>query len=133
MDKLSIEDVNDSATEAYYDAKEAEKPYAVNYWGSHPDAGNDDCNSGFDYATREEAEAAYANDDPRYENGRPVTDWVYVEIDGPDVNKCRKNPNYDEARARREAEAEERAWRREMAMEAGMAFGCDGYNDMMGY
>lgn len=25
------------------------------------------------------------------------------------------------------------AWRQEIAMEAGMAFGCDGYNDAMGY
>ena len=24
-------------------------------------------------------------------------------------------------------------WQREQAMQAGMAFGCDGYNDMMGY
>jgi len=24
-------------------------------------------------------------------------------------------------------------WKREQAMEAGMAFGCDGYNDVMGY
>ena len=24
-------------------------------------------------------------------------------------------------------------WRREIAMEAGMAFGCDAYNDIMGY
>ena len=37
-----------------------------------------------------------------------------------------------------EAEAEEErrddaAWRQEIAMEAGMAFGCQGYNDAMGY
>lgn len=133
MDKLSIEDVNDSATEAYHEAKEAEKPYTVNYWGSHPDEENDDCWTGEDYATREEAEAAYADDNPTYTNGRSIGGWAYVEMDGPDVHKVRKNPAYNEARARREAEAEDRAWRREMAMEAGMAFGCDGYNDAMGY
>jgi hypothetical protein len=36
----------------------------------------------------------------------------------------------DEARER---EADNRAWQREMAMEAGMLHGVDAYNEMMGY
>lgn len=33
----------------------------------------------------------------------------------------------------REREADNRAWQRELAMEAGMLHGVDAYNDMMGY
>src|SRR5262245_39391157 len=39
----------------------AEHPYSVLLWGSDPDAGNDDCNTGVDFATREEALAAFEN------------------------------------------------------------------------
>jgi len=33
--------------------------YAVNYWGSHPDLGNDDCWTGLDFATEAAAEEAF--------------------------------------------------------------------------
>jgi len=107
-----------------------DKPYAVNYWGSHPEAGNDDCWTGEDFATLAEAEAAFAKTvtDPYCD-----TDTAYIEMVGPGVDKIRKNPDYNEARAKAEAEADAKAWQREIAMEAGMAFGCDGYNDAMGY
>lgn len=106
--------------------------YSVNYWGSHPDSGNDDCWTGYNFTTREEAEAAYAKP-PTYGDGSPVTNTAYIEMDGPGVHKTRKNPDFDGVRAAREAEAAERAWKQEIAMQAGMSFGCDGYNDVMGY
>jgi hypothetical protein len=33
----------------------------------------------------------------------------------------------------REREADNRAWRQEIAREAGMLHGCDGFNEVMGY
>lgn len=51
---------------------------------------------------------------------------AYIELDGPGVNRVRKNPGY-----RPESDTDD--WQREQAMQAGMAFGCQGYNDMMSY
>jgi hypothetical protein len=42
--------------------------FSVNEWGSHPDAGNDDCNTGSDFATEAEARVAFAQPVGR-ENG----------------------------------------------------------------
>ncbi len=108
----------------------SEKPYEVNEWGSHPDEGNDDCYTGTDYATLEEArEALQAElDDPR-----PCLTNAYFELGGPDVYEIHANPSFDgEARDREEARFN-REWRREIAMEAGMAHGVSAYNDHMGW
>jgi hypothetical protein len=48
--------------------------------------------------------------------------------DSQSVATALKKPK--KSRVRREVDDE---WRREQAMQAGMAFGCDGYNDEMGY
>jgi len=96
--------------------------YSVNQWGSHPDAGNDDCFTGEDFLTREEAEAAF---------DKEVHDCyvMYIELDGPDVHEVRRNPHY----SRRQIALDEAAERSERAMQAGMAFGCQGYNEAMGW
>jgi len=111
--------------------------YAINLWGSHPDDENDDCWTGVDVETREQAEAIFHAADPveaiaklpgvhanfySYHYG----DTTHVELDGPDVNKVRQV-----RKARKRADSGE--WQRERAMQAGMAFGCDGYNDEMGW
>jgi len=101
--------------------------YAVNEWGSHPDADADDCWRGTDYATATEATAAYyalAPSDP---------DTAYVELTGPDFRQVRPVPTYDPVAADERRRADDRAWRLERANEAGMAFGCQGFNDVMGY
>lgn len=98
--------------------------YAVNEWGSHPDADNDDCWTGRDFGTLEEAQAAFA-EPPR------DASTAFVELDGPDVSEVREIPGVAE-RERREAE-DDRAWAREIAVEAGMLHGTDAYNDAMGY
>jgi len=95
-------------------------PYAVNHWGSHPDAGNDDCYSGSNYVTIQDAMVAFMAEC----NDRNV---AYIQLDGPGYNGERKNPNYSPT------PDDDSEWRSEMAMQAGMAFGCDGYNDIMGY
>lgn len=111
--------------------------YSVTYWGSHPYADNDDCETGFDFATLAEAEAQYQDNDPRYQRSGRAIDWTFVMLDGPGVNQVRSHPMYDEAEDRcrraREIQAEREAERREAAIQAGMAFGCEGYNDEMGW
>ena len=96
-------------------------PYSVNHWGSHPDKGNDDCWTGDDFATFELALADYNVDPDCY--------TAYVELDGPEVYMVRANPNYSPKQCRIDSGAE----RSEFAMQQGMAFGCQGYNEAMGW
>ena len=100
--------------------------YAVNFWASHPDADNDDCISGKDFDTLAEALACF-HARPTFSDGRPVTGTAYVEIDGPGVYRVRKNPDC------RPTRQTDREWQDEIAWQAGMAFGCQGYNDARGY
>lgn len=107
----------------------AEHPYSVCLWDADPDSGADACNTGVDFATREEALAAFA--DPwAHVNAayyRPEgTAWL--EVDGPDLHATRKNPAYRPSRDEDDGE-----WRRERAMQAGMGLGVQAYNDEMGY
>lgn len=113
------------------------KPYSVTTWGSHPDAGNDDCWQGGDFASESEARIDFnlAILGDGYGVDREST--AYIMLDGPDLREIvafgpYHTPAAQAARARRER-AEREADRRERAMEAGMAFGCDGYNDAMGW
>lgn len=118
------------------------KPYAVNLWGSHPDAGNDDCWTGDSFATRDEALAAYREVIMFPDHSElalacgPLGAWEYVEIDGPDCHEVTQNPDRPSClRYRREQEREkarfDREWQRERAMEAGMLHGIDAYNEEM--
>lgn len=117
----------------------AELPYSVTLWGSNPDetdTDNDDCWTGDDYATREEALAAYREvvmfpDCPFGRVGN--ADFEFVMLDGPDVHDVTANCDQpSQARRRRDLAQSDREWQRERAMQAGMAFGCDGYNDERG-
>jgi hypothetical protein len=100
--------------------------YSVTLWGSDPEFENDDCWTGEDFATLAEAEAAFTDPDSAFPSYRGDRDVVFIELDGPYAHKSRrlrpdrKSPTRDD-------------WKREAAMQAGMAFGCDGYNDEMGY
>lgn len=99
--------------------------YTVNLWGSKPGA-NDDCHTGDDFDTREEALAIYLTPAAHF---RPVdvasTGWV--EIDGPGIHDERCiNP-------RRKVRDALEDWRREIAMQAGMGLGIEAYNDEMGF
>lgn len=117
--------------------------YSVSYWGSHPDHDNDDCWTGADFETFEEALAAFqANPStviPRSLNHLSLDlEAAFVQIDGDDpileerlsklgLGLVRANPLY----SKRHAKGDD--WDRERAMQAGMAFGCQGYNEAMGY
>lgn len=102
------------------------KPYSVLEWASHPDAGNDDCITGDDYDTREEALAAF---------NAATADYsiAYFQADGPDLHEIRPNPAYNAKQVARDNRDDDSEWRREIAMQAGMAGGCDAYNEAMGY
>lgn len=101
--------------------------YSVTFWGSDPDLQNDDCWYGCDFSSRAEAEQAYAAPVANIRNC-PARDVAFIEIDGPDIHAKRANPSFKPAKRSSRDE-----WASERAMQAGMAFGCDGYNDEMGY
>jgi len=106
-------------------------PYSVNWWGSHPDADNDDCWTGEDYATLAEAREAFASvPGNRYSPSHTV---AFVELDGPDVYEVRPNPAFDRARCEREDRADDQMWKNEIATQAGMGLGVEAYNDYMGW
>jgi len=95
------------------------KKYSVNFWGSHPDEENDDCWDASDFESKEEALLCFEHD--------ARESVAYIEIDGPDIHDVRKNSAYNPS------EDNDDDWKQERAMQAGMAFGCAGYNDAMGY
>jgi hypothetical protein len=113
-------------------------PYSVTLWGSNPDeTENDDCWTGDDYATREEAVATYREvvmfpDDSQLARVCGRGGWEYVLIDGPDLHEVTANPDQAACRrARRELARSDAEWRRERATEAGMLGGVEAYNDEM--
>jgi len=118
-----------------------DKPYSVTLWGSNPDeTDNDDCWTGDDYATREEATAAYRevvmfpDHSSLAKACGPRGAWEYVLIDGPQAHEVTQNPDRPSCeRHRRELDRSDGEWRRERAMEAGMLHGVEAYNDEMGY
>lgn len=106
------------------------KPFTVSYWGSDPDAGNDDCWTGLDFATEAEARTAY--DNWREVDPINIPDTTHVELtklldDGTLEILDTKRVAPDRKRVRDDD------WRREIAMEAGMLHGVDAYNDEMGW
>lgn len=106
-----------------------ETKWTVLQWCSHPEAGNDDCLTGDDFNTLEEAKASDLYTKAPY-------CVAYIEIDGPvgsNHYECVKNPHYSARRVRAEEAADRAAERSERAMQAGMMGGCDAYNDEMGY
>ncbi len=96
--------------------------FSVNHWGSHPDKENDDCFTGDDFPSLEAAQAS-----PFYKGAGCSVQ--YIELDGPGIYEVRENPNYSKKQSRLDDSAE----RSEYAMQQGMAFGCQGYNEAMGY
>lgn len=122
-------------------------PYTVLLWSVDPDVDGNDPDMGEDFATREEALACYralvmfpttghAERSPASaemaSNYRGV--WSHVMIDGPDAHEVTAQPDRRALkRYRRELAIDDESARYEHAMQTGMAFGCDGYNDAMGY
>lgn len=103
--------------------------YSVFWWESHPDNENDDCRTGFDFDSLEEAIEKFNSDGDRY--------TAYIEIDGMtdeqhkslNIPRVRKNPKHVKTRDI----DDDSEWRREIANEAGMLHGVEAYNEVMGY
>jgi hypothetical protein len=113
------------------------KAYSVTLWGSHPDLVNDDCWTGDDFDSHEEALVCYRELTKRpwdHPLGKSCGHWEFMMIDGPGVHEIIANPDQKTCqRKRRELAREDREWRREIANEAGMLYGIEAYNDAMGY
>lgn len=111
-------------------SEQASLPYSVNYWGSHPDSDNDDCYTGHDFATKDEALAFFKGEvqDPPNRPGYYIRCVAFVEIDGPNVNEVRANPSFV-----KDTSPDSGSWQREIANEAGMLGGVHAYNDAMGF
>ena len=126
-----------TSTERREFTESLEKLYSVTLWGSNPhETDNDDCWTGDDFATREEALEAYRSlyKWPTEGLAKHCVDWEFAMVDGPDVHDVMPNPDEGaQARRRRENERSNAEWKREAAMQAGMAFGVDGYNDEYGW
>lgn len=115
--------------------EQIDKPYSVNLWGSHPDEDNDDCWTGDDFDTLDDARAAADGWVDHFETpdliarvgaGYYTRSTAFVEIAGPDVHEVRRvgHPKRDDG---------DSDWRREIAMEAGMLHGVEAFNEVMGW
>lgn len=105
-----------------------EKDYTVTLWMTNPDVDdNDDCMSGMDFATVEEARECF-NDVTAHFAFACYAGVPFVMLDGPGAHEVRM-------RSKRALRAEDDGgeWQREIATQAGMEGGCDAYNDAMGY
>lgn len=102
------------------------KDYSVCLFLTHPDNDADDCMTGEDFDTLEEARACIANLEGTF-SAASLAGCPFVELNGPEVYEVTRRPG---VKVSRDNDGE---WQREQAMQAGMAFGCDGYNDAMGY
>jgi len=117
------------------------KPFSVTLWGSNPDeTDNDDCWTGEDFATLEEATRTYREVVMFPDHAKlarvcgPRGAWEYVMIDGPATHELTQNPDRRACEQHRRAlERGTREWQREIAMEAGMLHGIEAYNNEMGY
>jgi hypothetical protein len=107
---------------------EGGKPYTVSLWTDTP-VETDSCMTGEDFATEKEARMCLADLSAHFPQGWDVP---YILLDGPDVHEVTTR-TLALKRVQREREADQRAWQREIANEAGMLGGIHAYNDAMGY
>lgn len=104
-------------------------PYSVLYWGSHPDAENDDCWTGLDFETQEAALAQFQSDANPFtapvEPAFMTLSCAFLEIDGPDVHEVRANPLYNSRATKRERALDDAEWQSEITWQNRMAFGIE--------
>ena len=134
--------------------------WSVNFWGSHPGCGEDDCWTGLDFDTEAEARecfSAYTGNPTalkavreKYvlERGEKHWEWwitdlartsPYVELvgfsrhSGPPTDAHTYPQEVGEVWCYLPSADDNDMCQSEAAMQAGMAFGVDGYNDAMGW
>jgi len=118
--------------------------YSIDYCGSSEPEINDDAYWGDDFPTWESAMVNFCLPVPNKHFQRDYTiahiflarrTWDNCKCleETPTVIADRPNPTFDSKRVEEERRREDNSWRNEQAMQAGMAFGCEGYNEAMGY
>ena len=134
--------------------------WSVNFWGSHPDKGEDNCWTGLDFDTEAEARecfSAYTGNPTalkavreKYvlEHGEKHWEWwitdlarssPYVELvgfsrySGPPTDAHAYPQEVGEVWCYLPSADDNDMCQSETAMQAGMAFGVGGYNDAMGF
>ena len=115
---------------------------SVQLWGSHPDLGSDDLWNSLAMPSLEAARTFCASPTGsadlentahfRIVRGESDDGMACVEIVEDVPHAAYHTPQAQRRRARERAR-EDREWRREIAMQAGMGGGCEAYNDAMGY
>lgn len=109
-------------------------PFVVALWGSKPGT-EDDCWTAADFATLEEARAAFDDvelsefDDLFKASPGTYRSTAWIELDGPGVHEERRNPDF----APTDPGNWEAEWQQERAHQAGMGLGIQAYNDEMGW
>ena len=106
--------------------------HSVSLWCSHPEEGNDDCNTGEEYSTAEEARAVFnilaSGGVPEGWKPRVANDFAYLMLDGSGMHEPEyfKNPHY------KHTPDDFSLDRHEAQMQAAMAHGTQGWNDFEG-
>ena len=103
--------------------------YSVNLWGSDPDLNDDDCWTGEDFSSLDVARNVYTN--PEFSSSeyfrQRAAKAIFIQLKGPNIQEHhRLRPDSVE-------DVTDRLDIAEGAMQAGMAFGIQGYNDYLGY
>ena len=123
--------------------------WEVQFWGSDPDLNNDDFWSSiegaeaqmraiFDAADVLPREDCYGDDRPSLSTVLNTATLVLARLSSYEDDPIHGRVPHYEIMAKRSnphfcPPPKDDDWMREQAMEAGMAFGCDGYNDAMGW
>ncbi len=103
--------------------------YTVSLWSTDPalEDSEGNCMFGKDFATQGEAESFIASLETNFDLAY-YCDVPFVMIDGPNLHKVSVRECI-----RPSHRVHDNDWQREGAMQAGMAGGCEAYNDYMGY
>jgi hypothetical protein len=105
--------------------------YELSIWISHPDNGADDCNSGVEFSSYEEARKGLDNLNGTFKP-RAWAGCRWAMISGPHGAETFRLPEAFQ-RAADQLSRADRDDRREAAQLAGMAGGCSAYNRAMGW
>lgn len=112
---------------------------AVNLWGSHPEANNDDLWTGVAFASREAALAAIESGSFPFPAHSPSHIVAFFEIIIEDENEAtveslstHENPAHKSPAARRQRRSDDSAERSEFQMQQAMGHGVQGWNDFEG-
>lgn len=99
--------------------------FSVDEWGSHPDENNDDCWTGEEFPTLEEARAAYDT----LTKGELDKHTAFVILSGEGVViAIFKNPKFKPS----QKDGVDELWRQESQNQAAMEHGVQGWNDYEG-